>query len=56
MTHRILPSCTMCGACYDECPSDAVNAVSPSFSIDPDHCDDCEFCTDVCSVFAITAD
>lgn len=56
MTHNISSACTACGACYDECPTEAVIPGSPVYRIDPDHCDDCESCTDVCAAGAIVAD
>ncbi len=56
MPHSITTACIACGACYDECPPEAVVPGSPRYSIDADHCDDCELCTDVCPVNAIVTD
>lgn len=45
--------CTACGACIDECPTDAISE-GDVYSIDPDECTDCGACADVCPVEAIS--
>ncbi len=56
MTHIVTADCSLCGACYDECPHEAVVPATPSYTIDPDYCDDCALCTDVCVESAIVTD
>lgn len=54
MAYKIDPdTCTACGACYDECPVEAIKE-GDVYSIDPDTCTDCGACADVCPVEAIS--
>jgi len=54
MPHVISDDCTMCGACKDECPIEAIAEGDPTYIIDPDTCTDCGTCLDVCPVEAIS--
>lgn len=45
--------CTVCGACIDECPVDAISE-GDVYVIDGDECTDCAACVDVCPVEAIS--
>ena len=54
MPHVISDDCTMCGACAEECPVDAISEGDPKYKIDPDECTDCGACAEVCPVDAIS--
>lgn len=56
MPYRILGErCSLCGACLEECPMDAVSVdAADKYVIDPDECTDCGSCADVCPENAIT--
>jgi ferredoxin len=53
MAYKITDDCTMCGACKDSCPAEAISEGDPKFVIDPDLCIDCGACVDTCPVGAI---
>lgn len=53
MAHKILPSCTRCGACLPECPNEAIVDGVKQFFIDADFCGDHMNCVKVCPVAAI---
>jgi len=54
MAHFIDPKlCTACGACADECPTEAISA-GDVYVIDPEMCTDCGACVDACPVEAIS--
>lgn len=56
MAHLIKSDdCTACGACKDECPTEAISEGADFYVIDPDTCTDCAACVDVCPVEAIVA-
>ena len=55
MAYVISDECTMCGACKDACPVEAINEGDPKYTIDPDVCTDCAACVDECPVEAISA-
>jgi ferredoxin len=42
----------MCDACLPECPEGAITADDPKYIIDPDICDECGDCAEVCPVEA----
>lgn len=54
MAHVISDDCIMCGACVDECPTDAISEGEDKYNIDADACIDCAACTAVCPVDAIS--
>jgi len=53
MAHVISDDCTACGACMDECPTEAISE-GDIYVIDPELCTDCGACADVCPVEAIS--
>ncbi|MFP4521165.1 MAG: DUF362 domain-containing protein [Fibrobacterota bacterium] len=53
MAHVINDNCTACGACMDECPSEAIKEGDPKYEIIADKCTDCGACVDVCPSEAI---
>lgn len=57
MAYKIIASkCTVCGACEDECPNQAISLKKEMFVIDPDKCTECKGhfdmpqCATVCPV------
>lgn len=56
MTHVISDACTMCGACVDSCPVEAISEGDPKYVIDADACVDCGACIGECPVEAISAE
>ena len=53
MAHKISEECIACGACIEECPTEAITEGDPIYKINPDTCTDCGACVDVCPVSAI---
>jgi ferredoxin len=59
MALMINDECTVCGACLDECPNEAISEGEPIYVIDPHLCTECvgfydePQCVDVCPVEAI---
>ena len=51
MAYFIHDTCTACGACVDECPTDCISE-GDIYVIDADECIDCGACADVCPVDA----
>ncbi len=47
--------CIACGACQEECESDAISEGDDFYVIDPKKCTDCGDCEDACPVDAISA-
>lgn len=54
MAYVINSDCTMCGACVNECPVDAISEGDSQMVIDPETCIDCGKCAAVCPVDAIS--
>ena len=54
MPHKISDDCTMCGACKDVCPVEAISEGDPKYVIDPETCTDCGACVDECPVEALS--
>lgn len=52
MAYVINDDCIACGACIDECPTDAISE-GDIYKIDPELCTDCAACVDVCPTDAI---
>jgi len=46
--------CTGCGACIDECPSEAISLQDDKAVVDEDACVDCGVCVDACPEEAIS--
>jgi len=53
MAYVITDACTMCGACKDVCPVEAIKEGDPKYIIDADECIDCGACAGECPVEAI---
>ena len=53
MAYKITDDCIMCGACADECPSEAISEGDGKYVIDADACIDCGACADTCPSEAI---
>lgn len=53
MPFKITESCASCGACFDECPSGAIEEVEGGYRINPEKCEDCGSCVDICPNEAI---
>ena len=53
MAFRITSECTMCGACAEECPVEAISEGEEMYVIDQDQCTECGTCAEVCPVDAI---
>jgi ferredoxin len=47
-------TCTGCGNCVDECPSDAIQMADEKAVVDEGGCIDCAACVDVCPTEAIS--
>jgi len=56
MPHRITDECIMCGACEEECPSEAISEGEETYVIDPEKCDDCGTCMETCPNDSIVED
>ncbi|MCX7934281.1 MAG: 4Fe-4S binding protein [Planctomycetota bacterium] len=54
MAHVISDACTMCGACKDCCPQNAIHEGDPKYTIDPEACVDCGICVEECPNNAIS--
>ena len=52
MAYYISDECIMCDLCVAECPENAISAGDPIYSINPELCNDCGDCADVCPVEA----
>jgi len=46
--------CIGCGACVDQCATEAIVADEDKYKIDPEKCTDCGACVDACPVGAIS--
>jgi ferredoxin len=54
VAYFISDECIMCDLCVAECPENAISAGDPIYVINPDICNDCGECADVCPVEACT--
>ena len=52
MAYKIEDSCISCGACVEECPTNAISAGDGQYVIDADACIDCGACAGSCPVGA----
>ena len=48
MAYKILDTCIACGACMEECPTNAISE-GDIYSINADACIDCGSCAAVCT-------
>jgi NAD-dependent dihydropyrimidine dehydrogenase PreA subunit len=53
MAYVISDTCSACGTCLPECPSEAISE-GDIYKIDPDKCIDCGACADVCPTESIS--
>jgi len=53
MAYVINNTCSACGTCLPECPSEAISE-GDIYIIDPDKCIDCGACADVCPTESIS--
>ena len=53
MAYVINDNCTMCGACVEVCPTEAISEGDPKYIIDPELCSECGVCADECPTDAI---
>ncbi|HHY63215.1 MAG TPA: 4Fe-4S binding protein [Bacillota bacterium] len=51
MAYEINDNCIACGACKEECPTEAISE-GDIYAIDPEKCIDCGTCNEVCPVGA----
>ena len=56
MPYVINDECIMCDICVGECPQNAITPSDPIYIIDPDICDDCADCAEICPVEACLPD
>ena len=58
MAYRITEDCVKCGACYYECPVEAIYEGEDQYFIDPDKCTECAICVEqnYCPAWAIHKD
>jgi len=56
MPHRITDECVACDACRPECPDGAISEGDPVYRIDPEKCNDCGTCAEVCPVACIVGE
>ena len=52
MSHTINDDCVNCGACAPECEKGAISEGTDKYVIDPEKCDDCGSCVEVCPTSA----
>ena len=48
MTYKITSDCISCAACEAECPEHAISEGDGQYVIDPELCQDCGSCAEVC--------
>ncbi|MFC1948144.1 4Fe-4S binding protein [Chloroflexota bacterium] len=57
MAYKITDDCVQCGACYYECPEQAISEGENQYIIDPDVCTECGTCIEYgCPAWAIVKD
>ncbi|MDI9510186.1 MAG: 4Fe-4S binding protein [Clostridiales bacterium] len=54
MAHTINSDCISCGACADECPTNAISEAATQYEIDADTCIDCAACVEICPTGSIS--
>ncbi len=56
MAYVINDECIACGACADQCPTEAITEGNGKYEIDKEKCIDCGSCASVCPVEAPVAE
>ena len=56
MAYKISDDCISCGACAENCPTEAIYEADGKYEIDADKCIDCGSCADACPVEAPKAE
>lgn len=56
MAYKISNECISCGACAENCPTNAISQGDDKYVIDPDTCISCGACAGVCPVGAPNED
>jgi len=46
VAYKIIETCVNCGACFYECPCDAITEGETRYVIDPDKCTGCGACVE----------
>jgi len=54
MAHTISDECISCGACVDECPTEAISQGDAHYEINAETCIDCGVCAGSCPTDAIS--
>jgi len=52
MAYVISDTCIACGACAEDCPTEAISEGDPIYTIDAEKCIDCGLCLENCPVDA----
>jgi ferredoxin len=52
MAYTITDDCIACGACLEECPTEAISEGDSIYTIDGEKCIDCGLCQESCPVDA----
>jgi ferredoxin len=55
VAYKITEDCVKCGACFYECPQQAITVGENRYIIDPDKCTECDTCIEdvYCPAWAI---
>ena len=57
MAYKITEDCVQCGACYYECPEEAISEGENQYYIDAEKCTECGTCVEYgCPAWAIVKD
>ncbi len=56
MAYIITDDCVCCGACAENCPTEAIYWGDNQYEIDADKCIECGICADTCPVDAPKAE
>ncbi len=56
MAYKISDECIACGACAEDCPTEAISEKDGKYVIDADKCVDCGACEASCPVSAPKAE
>lgn len=53
MAYVITDECVVCGACFEECPNDAIKEGEEKYTIITEDCTECGTCVEACPNEAI---